>query len=69
MGLKLWLSGLIKIPAAFAIITVCYFHFWFWNTVSYIEVNPASNIYDFIVGKFSSKQSVFCRIANFFFLV
>nr|CAH0112036.1 unnamed protein product [Daphnia galeata] len=49
MGLKLWLSGLIKIPAAFAIITVCYFHFWFWNTISYIEVNPASDIYDFIV--------------------
>ncbi len=56
MKLTLWLSGLLKIPAAFGIVTVCYFHFWFWNTASYIELDPVANTYDFIVGNFIFNQ-------------
>lgn len=51
MDTKLWLLGLLKLLGAFGIITICYLHFWFWNAVSYLEVDPLLNIFDFIVGK------------------
>ncbi len=47
----MWLLGILKIPAAFAIITVCYFHSLIWETISYFEADPL-NIYDFIIGKY-----------------
>ena len=43
--------GLLKLSAAYTIITLCYLHFGFWDTISYFEADP-SNVYDFIVGKY-----------------